>query len=241
MPSHPLFSNSNSANMICIDPSCLGSPKKIKNLEKLLNTLREYQKIKVVIPTIIYELLTKRRDAPYDFETRKKIGNTWKMATMGYRANYMEKMFVDEKLFHRLRNLFEISDLVPVEKIIQPTEKLGKKSIFRDNVIKKLGDIVGDIVWEMLSVSEKLGGSIITFGEKTISLISRLGVPVFKGYSKYKKGVKRRAKIQNTLRFLIFVMSVKAFESTVGDYAIEGFPLTLPEIGTLGILIVANG
>ena len=232
------FSNSNKTDYLCIDPSCLCSERRINSLIKLLKTIEEHRRIKVVLPTTIYEIIIGKER---DLKTKEKIGKTWKAFSMEYKPDFFEEVFLNKKMLDQLGDTLSLFNLLPASELVPEREKIGKESIYKKDVLKKLGIVVGKIVWEMMSISERMRVSIVTFGEKTPSLISRLGVPILKGHSAYKKAVKKKAKIQTPLRFMIYITSVRAFNEFVGIYEIEPVPLTVAEVGALGLLIVANG
>lgn len=224
-------------DIFCIDASCFLNLQKQRDLLRVLEELQtEYPNpIKIYIPNIIYEtiLLPPERK----FLQLKQVLKNWKESDTDLEFDDREK----EEYVNNTRRFLSEHDPKPVPSEISNLEKIGSASIFKKDVLKKFGSVVGNIVWETISVSEKFGSKVISFGEKTVSFISELGTTIRKGYSEHKKKIKQRSEISSKLLFWIFSMMTETAVATfIQQYHISlpYFPLTqLP----LGLLIIANG
>lgn len=203
---------------------------------KVLHAISEHRDIKVVLPTKVYDMLLGGNH--YD-DVWRKIVRTWKPFSFGVFSDIFP--IQDKEYYSHLIEYLRSFQVMSVREFGPYPDKVGEKSIFKKDIFKKFGSVVGDVIWDTISICNKMNATVIAFGEKTIQLFSKFGIAIMKGYSKYKKGIKSKTKIQTALRFLIFVISVRAFEVGVQNYEIEGIPLTIPEMGALGILLVANG
>lgn len=219
-----------------MDPSCIVSSRRFESFLKVVEKMKENNRIQIIVPTLIFELFISRRN--HDINAEKKIWQTWR--TFSFRdVDFLVSRVWQEKFLYTLKDTFLVSIVPAIE--FGTSKKIGKNSICKKDVIKKLGNIVGEIIWDMMYVCDKVNSSIISFGEKTITLFSKAGVPIIRGHSRYKKAIKSKARIQTFLRYLIFLMSVKALNDALASYEIENFPLTIGEMGALGVLLVADG
>jgi len=225
---------------LCIDPSCLGSERRVFELADLLRTVKEERRqIKLVLPTTVYDILTGRN---FGFKDGfMDIAKKWGGFTVGHALDSSKHTSLHERVLSELKDVLDSFGLSSISALVPHREKIGKNSIFRNDVLKKLGRCVGEIVWEMMSFSERMGASIISFGEKTMSLISSVGVSTLKWHSEYKKTVKERAGIKSTLKFMRLVMYPALFAHIVADYEMGDWPPIAEGIGGFGLLMVADG
>jgi hypothetical protein len=139
-----------------------------------------------------------------------------------------------------MRDLLDRYRPVPITNLVDDVKKIGKDSIYRDDVIKKFGSI-GKTLFEILTVSSERNATIIGFGEKTISFIRQLGSVIKKGKSKFKERIKSIRGIGSALVFMHFFMDMDKVNQFLQDFQISELPLTTTEIITLGLLIIGNG
>ncbi len=168
------------SNVFCIDASCFLNLQKQRDLLRIIKELQNKNPnpVEIYLPTHIYNAIMLTPDRK--FLQLNEILKDWKESNFDLKFSEEEK---DEYVNNTRKFLFEYNPK-PVPEKISNSEKLGSESIFKKDVVSKFGKIVGDIIWDTISASEKLGGSIISFGEKTISMLSDFGSKVRKGYSK---------------------------------------------------------
>jgi len=224
-------------NVFCIDASCFLSLQKQRDLLRVIRELRKENPytLEIYIPNHIYDTILLPPEKK--FLRLKEILKDWKESNTDLEFEDIEM----EEYVNNTRHFLSEYKPKPVPEEISNMEKIGTESIYKKDLLEKFGTILADIMWETVSVSEKLGARVISFGEKTISFISKLGSKIRKGYSKRKKRIKHKSEIASQLRFWIFSM----ISETAAAAFIHEFQIDLPFIPLtqipLGLLIVADG
>ena len=228
-----------SEKVFCLDPSCFTSTKKLAGLHKILHELKikGNGEFTIYVPTELYNIIILQPDQK--FPLLKKLLHGW----IGFAESryWFLDMHNHSEYVHYIRKLFEEYKIIPAKEIIGNVEQLGEHSIHRADVIKTLGK-KGEVIFEMMAVSSELAKArIISFGQKTISLIAKLGVPVIIAPSKFKKKIKERAEISWLLLISSYLITTHGATEFLNNYEIENLPLTIVEIGSLGLLLIADG
>lgn len=222
---------------VCADPSCFVSLKNQKEFLKILDkiTAESPEPVKVVLPTVIYEALLQEPNKK--FTQLQEILEDWN-EPVGKKLKFS---FKDKPRYvNNTRSFLDKYSPKPAHNFIGSIEKLGKESIYSDDVREKLGEITGNIVFELMAMSSEMKFKIISFGKQTISLITRLSVSVKEGHSAYKERIKSHLGIRGLIRFLQFAMSAEVAREFMSALEINEILLTPAEIG-LGVLIIADG
>lgn len=221
-------------NSYCLDPSCFTSLNILKDTLKVVYEVCKENR-KIFIPGDIFKAI----DLPPDkkFLELPKVIDKWIDDVKSNIKNLTEI----EKIQYVgiIKSLFSNFELTSLDNVIVD-EKIGDRSIHLIDLIKKFGEKTGKIIFQMIAASSELKIRIIGFGHKTINLIRKNGSAVLKFSSKTKKEIKRRHKIKTTLIFMMFLIETNAIEEIFTGLPIMDF-LTIPELATLGILLVGNG
>lgn len=230
----------NNENTFCLDPSCFVSPKKLEGILEVLSELKKevHGELKIYVPTQIYENL--KSLSINRFLTLKETIQGW----IGFgESNFWfgEREEYSERYITNVRKLFEQYNPIPASKVVGDVEKLGEHSLLRSDVLMILKK-KGEMIFEMMAISsERVRGRIISFGQRTISMISKLGVPIIMAPSKFKKRIKERSGIRWLLLISSFLTTTHGVSQFLANYELANLPLTLAEIGGLGILLIADG
>ena len=102
-----------------------------------------------------------------------------------------------------------------------------------------MGQIVGEIIIEMLAMAYKLKALILSFGERSLKLVSKLGVPIIRATSTLKEDIKRRGKIRRALRISGYALSFDVVRILTAQLGLSLLPFQ-KDIG-LGLILVADG
>jgi len=227
----------NNEQIFCLDPSCFVSLNGLKDTKEVLDELSSTKPIfTVCIPTQIYNTIILPPEQK--FQELPSVIDEWFDEEKSNVKNIDYKSREDYVFL--MRDLLDRYRPIPITNLIDDVKKIGKDSIYRDDVIKKFRNI-GKTLFEILAVSSERNATIIGFGEKTVSFIKKLGSIIKKGKSKFKGRIKSVRGIGSALVFMHFFMDMDKVNQFLHDYQISDLPLTTTEIITLGLLIIGNG
>lgn len=220
---------------ICADPSCFITLENQNQFLKVLNELSNADlPIKVIVPTSIYQAIIKTPEEK--FPALEKTLSDWNDSDMKLTYSISDR----RKYVNNTRNMLRNFLVEPADKYIQNVEKLGTDSIYRNKVLEKIGRITGQIIFDILAISSEIKTSIVAFNNKTLDLISSLGIVVKTGHSKYKEKIRTDANIKRLLRFFQFMIGLSIVGDFFTEFEMEEIPLSTSEL-ILGVMIVANG
>ena len=229
----------NMRNQVCIDASCFLSLEKQTEFLEVLDFLEKDRNVplEVYIPSDIYHTILLSPELKF-----KKLEYFLK----GWIEKKKDLKFSQEEKEEYVRNTrFFLSKYnpKPASEKIGGIDKIGENSIHLHDAIDKLGEIKGKIIFETIAISSEIGARIISFGEKTISFVKKLGSKIEQGYSTYKDRIRSERRIVNRLRILLFVMTFEFVTFFLTDFQIHDLDIVnfatsqLP----LGLLIIGNG
>lgn len=221
---------------ICVDPSCFISLKRQTEFLKVLDKISEENdnNIEVIIPTIVYDAIM--LEPNQKFKKLESILTDWEDSDETFRVDFLEQ----DKFVNNTREFLTRYNPKPVKYFVSHMEKIGTESIYKHEVIQKLGEITGNIIFELMASTWETSVKIVSFGKRTISLISKLGVIIKEGHSKYKQRIRSNVGISGLLKILQFVMGLEAARDFMKGLDMPQIPLTPAELG-LGVLLVADG
>ena len=154
----------------------------------------------------------------------------------------MRQLFTDKEYIADLKRFFESFKPANAREYLADQEKIGEKTIHLTSIIEKLGETIGHLVFELLALSHKLKGMIISFGQRLAALIRKLKITVVTVHSTFKEKIKQHAKIRSVLRISLYVMSAESLRKLIGDLQISGLNLDVAiDITGLGVFIIADG
>jgi len=228
---------------VTVDPSPFTSTKRLSDLLKVLGLMKSdlfCPLTKVVLPTYLYNELFSITEKKGASDVLPEIFRGW---LPFYSQDHIEAIIRgierDETYMDTINKFFNLFKPIPASEYVSDLTKLGSKSVHRDEATERLGRIVGEIVFEMMALSDRLQAVILSFGEITATLIARLGVTVIKTHSKFKANVKKRANIRRVLRVTGYALSFDSLRRFIEVFQ----PINFPSIGDvgLGLIIVADG
>jgi len=229
----------NDDNIFCLDPSCFTSLKRWKDTLEVLDELTKIRpSIMVYLSSELHDTIMLQPDDK--FPKLLRTLEEWLAPRQQHIMKNWDSKTKDEYVLTTRKFIETYSPKKPSSDI-KKLEKIGSNSIHRSDVIDKIGEIAGGMLFEMMALSSEVGAKIISFGTRTSSLIGIMGTPIIRGWSKFKHKIKESRGIKGTLGFMIFAMSTDKAHHFLQNYQIQHFPLTLQEIGTLGLLIIADG
>lgn len=226
----------NNSHVFCIDASCFISLDKQTEFLKVLDYFkkRNPQSLEVFMPSEIYEAILLSPELK--FIKLKKILKDWKETEFDLQFSINEQ----NKYVQNTRYFLSTYRPKPADEVIGNVTKLGKQSIHKDDVLETFGRI-GGIIWDTITISSERRARIISFGEKTTSMVSKIGTQIRKGHSEYKEKIRSKSKIVNQLRFWIMVM---VYEENVPEF-IREFQIDVPFVPLtqlpVGLIIIADG
>lgn len=194
---------------------------------------------KVILPTLLYEelrVILEREES----KIFPSILRAWlPFYSMDHIKAIVTSLTKDEEYLNILNEFFKIFNPEPATEFTSDMEKLGRESIFKREIIEKLGHYVGEILFELLAVSQKLKAIIICFGERTISLIQKFNVSIIRALSRLKKQLKAHTNIRRTIRLVGYIITLDALRDFINVLGLMNFPY-INDIG-VGLIVVANG
>lgn len=223
---------------LILDPSLFTSTGRLKDALKVLSALKQ-NSLKIVLPSSLidnFEALLAGREP----ENLYAIYKAWlPFYPKDHIAAIVKHQMIDEDYLDGLRFFFKEYLPIAAREFVEHIEQLGEGSIRRDMVLNKLGRIVGQIAFELIAVSHKLGAWIVGFGRRVYTLLSRVGVKISELESSLKKYLKRYSKVRRSLKIAGVALSLSAVKILLTSL---GLPETLliEDIG-IGLVLVANG
>lgn len=224
--------------ILVLDPSLFTSTGRLRDSLKVLSVLRE-ESVKVVLPSILMDNL-KALLAGKEPENLYTIYRTWlPFYPRDHIVAIVKHQMTDKNHLDGLRAFFEEFSPIAAREYIGDVERIGEHSIRRDEVLKKLGKIVGQIAFEMLAISHRLKAWIIGFGTRIYTLLSRIGIKISEAKSNLKKYIKRHSRVRRSLRIAGFALSLSTAKLLLIGLGLSE-ALLIEDIGA-GLLLVANG
>jgi len=225
-----------------VDPSPFISAKRIDGLIKILETLSsnlQETKVRVILPTYLYQELS-----TIMHEKHPKLMADILKAWMPLLPRDLLKttaygLAVDPSYLREVTRLFELFRPIPAEEFASNIDKLGEKSIGRDELIDEFGEIVGKIIFELMAVSDRLRAVIIGFTERTANLISKYRGTVVKTHSKFKHSIKKNSGVRWGLRITGIVLSLESLSYFQQLLQMPDLPV-IKDVGVF-LILVANG
>jgi hypothetical protein len=218
-----------STDYYVLDVSAFISVNHLQDIRAILNVAADREKTTLILPTILYHELKKVIITGEISPTLKKILYSW--AWRGYYVDYPMKR--DYRIL--LEWFFGNFKIQPAENIVGEVDKIGEQTLKRDDIINKLGDILGSIVFEILAVSYKLKCHILAFGGGLISLARRLKITTIMFSSKLKDELRSKANVRRALRILRYIATIRTTQQILGDIIPD------PSVIVVGILLIADG
>jgi hypothetical protein len=227
---------------LALDPSVFTSVGRLEDMLKVLRVSKETliaERAEVILPSFLFHGLKRILDGKYS-EELYEIYRAW---LPFYPKDHVEAIVRQQAMDKRYRELLEsfFKEYAPspAEEHVRNVERIGKGSIRKYNVREILGKIVGNVVFEMLATADKLKALIISFGQRILTLISRIGVTILRAKSDLKKKIKRHSRVRHALRFTGYALSFDVARVLMNTLGIPQLPFP-NDIG-LGLLLVANG
>lgn len=234
-----------------LDPSVFVSIRKMKEVFRILHSLSQPKidsttEISVVVPTELYNVLhsiVKGEKAPSHIKILNEVFSRWLPFYDKYHVELIVKqLLVDVRYKDLVSRFFESFKPVSGREYVQDQNEIGEKTLHLDDIVNELGEIVGRLVFELLALSHKLKGMIISFSKRLANLIRKLKITVVTVHSEYKKEVKRHARIRSLLRISLYAMTTESLHKLIRDFQVSGLDLNLAvDIAGLGVFIVADG
>ena len=223
---------------LILDPSLFTSVGRLKDALKVLDALKK-NSVKIVLPSSLIDdfkaLLAGRGP-----ENLYVIYKAWlPFYPKDHIAAIVKHQVTDREYLRNLDILFKEYTPIAAREYVENIERLGEHSIRRDRVRQKLGKIVGQIAFELIAVSYKLGAWIVGFGRRVYTLLSRVGVKIYESKSSLKKLIKRHSNVRRTLRIAGYAIASDAAKILMASLGLPEIPLSR-DIG-LGLILVANG
>lgn len=228
---------------ILYDPSSFISINRLRDAIKVLVTYRYYAikylhrvyGLKVILPTNLYKILRNILEK-HEIESIK-IFKRWSPFTS---KEDISKQIQNDEYIKTLKYFFDYFKPQSAYIHIQDVEKLGSESIFKKDVIKKLGQEIGHIIFDILAVSSKFRALLISFGNSTTNFIRRIGTTIFEGHSKFKQHIKRHTNTRKMLKFIIYTFSSDTIRQFIKDFELIDANI-VADISRVGMLVIADG
>ena len=195
-----------------------------------------------MLPKLLHSIV-KGEEIQSHIEILNEVFSRWLPFYDKYHVELIVKqLLVDVHYKNIVSRFFESFKPVSGREYIQDQMEIGEKTVHLEDVIDKFGEIVGRLIFELLALSHKLKGMIISFSKRLSNLVRKLKITVITVHSAYKEKVKRHAKIRSLLRLSLYAMTTESLNTLISDFQVSGLDLNLAfDITGLGVFIVANG
>jgi hypothetical protein len=227
-------------NVFCLDPSCFTSLKRWKETLEVLDELRNiHSSVIVYISSELYDTIM--LPPKEKFERLPITLKKW-LSPLQYSNMIMLNERDKDEYVYTTRKFIQEYDHRKAGSSVGDIRKIGNESIYLDDVITAFGMTAGTILFEMMALSSsQIQAKIISFGKRTSSLISRLGTPIMSARSALKHRIKDNKNIRGVLGFMIFAINTDSVHQFMQNYQILNLPLALHDVGTAGLLFIADG
>jgi len=224
-------------SFITIDPSPFISKARLEDLLKVLSS-EQFKGKSILLPTLLYDSL----DSVVKRKARKEVVEVFRGWLPFYSKEHVELIFKslskDEEYVKMLERFFKEFNV----RRFRGAEKIGRESIYLDEVKEKLrNSTIGQMIFDILAASDREAW-IISFGNRTINLVERLGTTIQTHSSQVKNEIKKNLRIRRNLKIAIWTLRATTFVSAFAR--LFGLPISLPPeitITQFGIMIVADG
>lgn len=228
---------------ICLDPSCFVSLEKLRDMKHFLNEIKDNPFFKVYVPSEVYETINLSPEEK--FRKLPPLIADWIIKDEKENIKSIDRE-TKEDYVYVMREFFNLHKPRPATELIKNITKIGKESLYLDDLIKKFGKRSGKILFEIAAISSEYHAKILAFGEKTISFFRDVGTRIVKGTSTVKKNIKERARIRTPINIMMyFFVPAKTIYEFIDYYQIHGVdafistaivPIALPA----GWLLIGN-
>lgn len=228
------------SDVFCLDPSCFTSLNRWKDTLEVLEELQTiHSSITVYLSSELYYTIMLQPEEK--FSQLLITLEEWLSPRQKHVMREFDNVQKDEYV-ETTRKFISKYNPKKASILVEGVKKIGTESIHLEDVIAIFGVTTGQMLFEIMALSaSQTTAKIISFGKRTSSLISRLGTPIISARSDFKHKIKDKKKIRSALGFMIFVMSTDSVHKFMQNYQIQNLPLTIQEIGTAGLLFIADG
>lgn len=224
---------------IILDPSCFTSLEKLRDTKHLLNEIRvNSPELKVYIPSIIHKIIFLPPEQK--FLELPSIINEWIEKKDSDNIERLDESKKEDYVFV-MREFLELHKPIMAEELVKDIKKIGRESLYLDNLIQKFGKLKGNILFEVMVISAEFKGIIISSSEKTFSLMKKIGTEIKRGISTSKQELKHRARMRTPLFIAMLFMEHYGIIDFVEDFQIEGIEIPIEVLPAAGLIALANG
>lgn len=230
----------------CLDPSCFISLETLEDTFSTLKVIRQLEGDAIIyLPTNLYD--TVMLDPEAKFRKLPSLVSEWI-----YPGNHTIITELDSEgreryvsVMRQILSTFTIQSFSYIGESKTGDDKIGNESIHLKDLVTKFRKDVANILFDMLSLSVDLKSKIISFGNKTIELVRKIGTVVREGRSEFKIKLKDKAGIKRGLKIMQCFMALPFVHDFLKQYQIPIDVSTLaPEavaIASFGLLIIGDG
>ncbi len=228
-----------------LDPSGFTSPTRLNDLLRILNIIRQDVKGTEALFVMPHSLFHELSLFIENREISQKLVDVFNAWLPSYSEDHIIELIrglsVNRDYLDSLKKFFLEYKPTTANEYVGNLDKIGEQTLYRNSLRERLGDLVGETVFEMLAVSYKLKAVMITFGERLAQLAHKAGVILVKTHSEYKNTLKQRGNIQRALRLMGYFLSLQLTTEMID---LLGLPPSLKvykeDIG-FGLIIIADG
>lgn len=235
----------NQIKNIVLDISSFTSPNRLNDLLQVLKIIKQDiigTKPRIVMPSYLFyelSLFIKAKEMP---QKLVEVFNAWHPSYSSVRvAELVRGLSNNLEYLEMLKEFFLEYNPIPASEYVGNFDQIGEQTLYRKSLREQFGDVVGDIVFELLAVSHKLKAIIIAFGERFASLAYQAGIVLVKAKSRYKQVLKQKANVKRALRVMGYALSFQATSEMIDLLELPiYFEIHTTDIG-LGLILLADG
>lgn len=224
---------------IIADPTPFTSAERLRDLLAVLSILRAElpTRTKWVLPSLLLRalqsLVENRKEGQLPTIVRKWLPSFY---SDDHIRLICRGLTTDDEYLRAVREFLSTFKPVPASEFLANDDRIGGATIFRRRLHEEIGEVAGEVLFEVLGSARKLGALIISFGEQTYRLAAKFGEKIRKVGSGVKNNVKKRTRLRRALRIAGYVLSAESARSLITSLG-----LYIPGDVGMGILLVADG
>ncbi len=196
--------------------------------------------LRIYIPTIIYQTIYLPPDQK--FSELLRIIQDWIEEDEPDNIKSMDRIAKEDYVLV-MREFLTLHSPSAVRELVGNIRKIGRESLYLDDLVKKFGSIHAEILFEMAAISNEYNAKILAFGEKTSSMFKTIGTHIVKGSSRVKKLIKSKSKVRTPVNIMIyFFVPAEPIYTFIQEFKIDGVEGLLDPrlVAPLGWFLIAN-
>ena len=188
------------------------------------------KRLQLVLPEKLYDFVQQRKRSEKAIRDFSDLLNDW--WPYGDRNSLLKTLYSSRysQLLDELREF----QLISSKRFLHGIGEIGPTSVSLSHIITQLGQRLGQTLFQVMGIADKLGAMIATFGTRLLSLLQKVRVFLVKLPSQAKDEFKIHAKVRRYgLLFVSYVITPMSIQLLTPNL----LPFLAPELSFLPALM----